>query len=141
MGSALWYIIERAINRLTVANEMLSLQGSIQPDPFSPKHIAHPNKTALSPAFRQDEASEVDARDDGGKEEQEEDESDEDGFRHLARLTDEAQATQKAKRAKEEAERLEKTKKRKRRESCGDVGESPRHGKQAERKRKKEMAS
>ncbi|KAF8557602.1 hypothetical protein OG21DRAFT_1434805, partial [Imleria badia] len=96
---------------------MLSLQGSIQPDPFSPDHVAHPDRAASSSPFRQDEASEVEAQDGGGKEEEEdEEESDEDGFKHLARLTDEAQATQKAKRAKEEAERLQKAKKRKRQE-------------------------
>lgn len=115
---------------------MLSLKGSIQPNPFSPEHVPHPNEGASSPAFRQDEIREVEAHVESGGDE--EDESEEDGFKHLARLTDEAQATQKAKRAKEEAERLEKVKKRKRRESRGVDGEGPRHGKRAERKRIKE---
>ena len=38
-------------HRLTVANQMLSLVGSIQPDPFSPEHIPQtkPDRTAQSP--------------------------------------------------------------------------------------------
>ena len=38
-------------HRLTVANQMLSLVGSIQPDPFSPEHVpqAKPDKAAQSP--------------------------------------------------------------------------------------------
>lgn len=110
---------------------MLSLQGSIQSDPFSPEHVPHPDKRTSSPAFHQDETSEVEAHVESAEEE--EDESDEDGFKHLARLTNAARATQKAKRAKEEAERLEKSTKRKRRESRGVVNEGPRHGKRAER--------
>ena len=122
---------------------MLSLQGSIQPDPFSPEHVPHPDKEASSSAFHRDETPEVEAsgKEIGEEEGEEEEESDEDAFKHLARLTDEAQATQKAKRAKEEAERLEKAKKRKRRESRGGVGgeDGPRDGKRAERKRIKEV--
>ena len=124
---------------------MLSLQGSIQPDPFSPEHVPHPDKEVPSPTFRRDEAPEDEAHNESGKEREEEEEEDQeesdgDGFRHLARLTDEAQATQKAKRAKEEAERLEKARKRKRRESRGD-GEGLRHGKGTKKKRIKEITS
>jgi DNA-directed RNA polymerase I subunit RPA43 len=38
-------------HRLTVANQMLSLVGSIQPDPFSPEHIPQtkPDRAAQSP--------------------------------------------------------------------------------------------
>ncbi|KAF8444748.1 hypothetical protein L210DRAFT_3611036 [Boletus edulis BED1] len=128
--------VEFTVIGLTVANEMLSLQGSIQPDPFSPEHVPHPDKVPSTPPLRQDDTPEVEAQDGGGRSGEEEDEeSDEDGFKHLARLTDEAQATQKAERAKEEAKRLEKAKKRKRRESHGGVGEG---SKRAERKRIKE---
>lgn len=141
-------LLTMQFDRLTVANEMLSLQGSIQPDPFSPEHVPHPDKEASSPTFHRDETPEVEASGEEKEEEaeamaEEEEESDEDGFTHLARLTDKAQATQKAKRAKEEAERLEKAKKRKRRESRGGAGgeDSPRHGKRAERKRIKEITS
>src|SRR5258707_10668802 len=37
--------------RLTVANQMLSLVGSIQPDPFSPEHVpqSKPDRAAQSP--------------------------------------------------------------------------------------------
>lgn len=123
---------------------MLSLQGSIQADPFSPEHVPHPDKEAPSPTFHRDETPEVEAQNENGKErdqvEEDQEESDGDGFRHLARLTDEAQANQKAKRAKEEDERLEKAKKRKLRESRSD-GKGPRHGKRAEKKRIKEITS
>ena len=116
---------------------MLSLQGSIQPDPFSPEHVPHPDKEPSPPAFRRDETFEVEAHDEN--EEEEKEDSDEDGFKHLAKLTDEAKATQKAKCAEEEAERLQKAKKRKRHESWGGVGgDGPQHGKRAERKRIKE---
>lgn len=118
---------------------MLSLQGSLQPDPFSPEHVPHPDKESPSPTFRGDETSEVEAHDENGEEDEEEEESDEDGFRHLAKLTDQAKATQKANRVKEEAEPLEKAKKRKRHESRGGASkEGPPHGKRAERKRIKE---
>lgn len=130
-------LAKRAIRRLTVANEMLSLQGSIQPDPFSPEHVPHPDKEPSSPAFPRDETSEVEARDEHSGEEEEE--SDEDGFKHLAKLTEEAKASQKAERAKEEAERFEKAKKRKRRESRDGVGEDgARHDKETKKKRIKE---
>lgn len=38
-------------HRLTVANQMLSLVGSIQPDPFSPEHVPQvkPDRAAQSP--------------------------------------------------------------------------------------------
>ena len=38
-------------HRLTVANQMLSLVGSIQPDPFLPEHVpqAKPDRAAQSP--------------------------------------------------------------------------------------------
>jgi DNA-directed RNA polymerase I subunit RPA43 len=38
-------------HRLTVANQMLSLVGSIQPDPFSPEHVPQtkPDRVAQSP--------------------------------------------------------------------------------------------
>lgn len=121
---------------------MLSLRGSIQPDPFSPEHVPH-RDNAISSPFPRGETSEVEVQNSGDEQEEEEgEESDEDGFKHLARLTDEAQATQKAKRAREEAERLEEAKNRKRRDSRGSIdGEGPRHGKRAERKRITETTS
>ena len=38
-------------HRLTVANQMLSLVGSIQPDPFSPEHVPHakPDRAPQNP--------------------------------------------------------------------------------------------
>ncbi|KAF9227244.1 hypothetical protein BS17DRAFT_806452 [Gyrodon lividus] len=121
--------LEFTVIGLTVANEMLSLQGSIQPDPFYLEHVPqvssqHPGSRASTPASpvtksfkRPDFYSHQHRKADDDQMDEDEDEEgqeDEDGFRHLAKLTDEA--TQKAKREKEEAERLErKAKKRKRR--------------------------
>lgn len=115
---------------------MLSLQGSIQPDPFSPEHVAQPNMKPFSPTYFRDEASEVEAYDDSGKEEGEE-ESDGDRFKHLARLADKARATQKAeRRAEKEATETEKATKRKRQGSRGGAGEGgTRPGKKKEEKR------
>ncbi|KAG9316722.1 hypothetical protein JVU11DRAFT_2782 [Chiua virens] len=158
--------VEFTVIGLTIANEMLSLQGSIQPDPFSPEHVPHPNKEP-SPAFARDGTSDVEDHHEGDradKEDEDEDESDGDTFRYLAKLSDEARAAQEAKRAQEEgervdalrylaefsdedraaqeakraqeAERVENGKKRKRRESRGKGGES----KRAEKKRIKETS-
>lgn len=102
---------------LTIANQMLSLVGSIQPNPFSPEHVpkaavttskaarpARPDPTLMS-------EREVDALIEGA-----EDSSEEDAFQKLGRLGDEAEAAERrAREAAEEAARKEK--KRKRRES------------------------
>lgn len=55
--------------RLTVANEMVSLVGSIQPDPFSPQHVRKPNTTtpviqeAVEPEGDSEEEDDMDATD------------------------------------------------------------------------------
>ena len=58
------------MHRLTVANQMLSLVGSIQPDPFSPEHVPHtkPDHRAQSPQspspYLVQDAAESEASDD-----------------------------------------------------------------------------
>jgi DNA-directed RNA polymerase I subunit RPA43 len=94
-------------SRLTVANEMLSLLGSIQVDPFSPAHVPGPSTKATQfvsdDEVQQDEPPVI--SEDG------DDESDEDTFQQLGRKADEA-AAQEANR-KAEAELAVKAKKRK----------------------------
>ncbi|KAF8200868.1 hypothetical protein BJ912DRAFT_921453 [Pholiota molesta] len=73
---------------LTVANEMLSLLGSLQPDPFSPRHIVNqqPEKkdedeeSSASDEDDQDEATDAESGLEE-EEEEEEDDSDMDTFR------------------------------------------------------------
>ncbi|KIK95143.1 hypothetical protein PAXRUDRAFT_827293 [Paxillus rubicundulus Ve08.2h10] len=138
--------LEFTVIGLTVANEMLSLQGSIQPDPFCPEHVLHassqhagsrastpPSPGAKSPR-RPNTSSHQHQNVDDGQDEEEGEETD--GFAHLTKLTDEA--TQKARREKEEAERLErKAKKRKRRaERAGGDGDGDgSKGKKAKREK------
>ncbi|KIJ67752.1 hypothetical protein HYDPIDRAFT_165588 [Hydnomerulius pinastri MD-312] len=145
--------LEFTVIGLTVANEMLSLQGSIQPDPFSPEHVpqtgnqhtgsrastpASPPTTTISSA-RNNTSSQLPRPEEDDQTEENEDDEEEDGFKHLAKLTDEA--TQEAKREQEEAERLErKAKKRKRREenaNADGVIETDEDGKNAKREKKK----
>ncbi|KAI0028787.1 hypothetical protein K488DRAFT_31326, partial [Vararia minispora EC-137] len=41
--------LEFTVVGLTIANQMLSLIGSIQPDPFSPEHVPHPVRSQPMP--------------------------------------------------------------------------------------------
>lgn len=92
----------------TIANEMLSLRGSIQPDPFSPAHVPHMSIKAMSEPTS--ESSTTVVRDSIFPYEEEEDEGeDEDGidtFERLGRMGDEAVALE-AKRKAEEAREAE----------------------------------
>jgi DNA-directed RNA polymerase I subunit RPA43 len=88
--------------RLTMANQMLSVIGSIQPDPFSPEHV--PKRTApISP--ESEEADEVlnqltgrTPGDDLGEDSDEEN----DAFRRLGEMADEAKRAEL--KARQEAE-------------------------------------
>ncbi|OCH84540.1 hypothetical protein OBBRIDRAFT_786051 [Obba rivulosa] len=96
---------------LTVANQMLSLIGSIQPDPFSPQHNPSPaSATAPSrqpaPSANPATAEPVDA----GEEDLSEDE---DTFGMLGRLGDEAVARAAQRQADEKGPAKEKKRKRK----------------------------
>lgn len=69
------------LTRLTVANEMLSLLGSLQPDPFSPLHtISHEH-----PGTEEQEASESEEDVEGSESDESEDESEEDTLQSLGK--------------------------------------------------------
>ncbi|RDB16806.1 DNA-directed RNA polymerase I subunit rpa43 [Hypsizygus marmoreus] len=109
--------LEFTVIGLTVANEMLSLLGSIQPDPFSPAHVPETGsspKTDHAESDMEEVQREVEP---GEDEEEDEDEvgSDEDTFAALGKMTDRAAAAEAAaKRETEAAALAEKEKKRKR---------------------------
>lgn len=119
--------------RLTIANQMLSLIGSIQADPFSPEHLPdHTIQTTAPKAQRQPKVPEpepvVEDEDEAAASEEE------DTFQALGRLGDEAVA----RRAKAEEE-VKNEKKRKRKgvkEAGPDVEEA-----QVEKKKKKKKTS
>ncbi|KAH9892460.1 hypothetical protein C8Q73DRAFT_698109 [Cubamyces lactineus] len=125
LGDAEGYL-EFTVIGLTIANQMLSLVGSIQPDPFSPTHVpvapvttaTKPAKAASRPDTVMMSEKEVDEMIEEG-----EDSEDEDPFQKLGRMADEAEA--KERRAREEAEEAaRKEKKRKRRESKAQEGDA-----------------
>ncbi|KAI0355602.1 hypothetical protein OH77DRAFT_1424543 [Trametes cingulata] len=138
--------LEFTVIGLTIANQMLSLVGSIQPDPFSPEHVpkaavttaTSSSKTAAG-ASRTDTVMlserEVDAMIEEG-----EDSDEEDAFQRLGRMGDEAEAAER--RAREEAEKAErKEKKRKRRESKAQDGAGDGEDASGEKKSKKKKKS
>ncbi|KAF8070208.1 hypothetical protein FPV67DRAFT_1006801 [Lyophyllum atratum] len=107
--------LEFTVIGLIVANEMLSLLGSIQPDPFSPEHVPESGaKTTRTDS--EIEAIEVLHEIDPGEEEEDELESDDDTFKALGKTTDEAAVAQAARHAAEVVALAEKEKKRKRKE-------------------------
>ncbi|KAL6305215.1 hypothetical protein BKA93DRAFT_749331 [Sparassis latifolia] len=121
--------LEFTVVGLTVANQMLSLVGSIQPDPFSPEHVpvhtaaasesrekAAPSNIADEPEPLAVDGDSPDIAMDG------EDEEEEDTFEMLGRLADEAAAQEKEQRAKEE-EAARKEKRRKRKEAKSVQGQ------------------
>lgn len=110
------------IIRLTVANEMLSLLGSIQVDPFSPEHVPETGpSTRRAPSVSDIEEVEREVVVDVEEEEEDEIESDEDTFKALGKMTDEA-AIQ-AKREAEEAAQAEQPAKEKKRKRKADKPE------------------
>ncbi|KAG5342924.1 hypothetical protein C0989_005873 [Termitomyces sp. Mn162] len=118
LGDADGYLTFTVIG-LTVANEMLSLLGSIQSDPFSPEHLpesgpaakASPTESELERAEVQNEIQLAD-----------DDESDdEDTFKTLGKMSEDAAAQEKARRlAVEKATLAEKEKKQKRKAENGE---------------------
>ncbi|KAF5385752.1 hypothetical protein D9615_002481 [Tricholomella constricta] len=109
--------LEFTVIGLTVANEMLSLLGSIQPDPFSPEHRPESSAAEKHPTESEMEDIEVEHEMELQEEDEEELESDEeDTFKTLGKMTDEAAAAEAERRAAEEAalaEAQEKKRKRK----------------------------
>jgi DNA-directed RNA polymerase I subunit RPA43 len=97
-------------HRLTVANEMLSLLGSVQHDPFSPEHVPRNAQSVGTPSpASEDEVAQITV---GGSDD---DESDGDVFTHLGKMGDEAVVREARRQEEEEAVRKEK-KKRKRKQ-------------------------
>ncbi|TFK75278.1 hypothetical protein BDN72DRAFT_509171 [Pluteus cervinus] len=113
--------IEFTVVGFTVANEMLSLLGSIQPDPFSPLHVPQ-NKPPQSHSVHADEDEvQTDSLAALGSDIEAEYANDEDTFAYLGWKADEAanKHTKKSKKArleKETVEEAQKTKTRKKRE-------------------------
>ena len=136
-----------SISRLTIANQMLSLIGSIQPDPLSAAHVPdHSVQTTASNKARPRKApapepivEDIEIPDAA------EDSDEEDTFQQLGRLGDEAAAREAAKKAKAEEEakaqaeaKTEKKRKRKEaKESAGGADEDA----QPEKKKKKKKTS
>ncbi|GLB37135.1 putative SHS2 domain found in N terminus of Rpb7p/Rpc25p/MJ0397 [Lyophyllum shimeji] len=105
--------LEFTVIGLTIANEMLSLLGSLQEDPFSPEHRPESGAAAKTESEMDDieVQHEVEPKED---EEEEEGDSDDDTFKTLGKMTDEVAVAEAAKRAAEAAALAEKEKKRKR---------------------------
>jgi DNA-directed RNA polymerase I subunit RPA43 len=152
-----------APGRMTVSHQMLSLVGSLQPDPFSPRHAVQAAPTpAKGPAaagrapravvqdeeedeatFPEDTFGDGDADDAGAGDGEEEDEGGdgvEDAFAALGALADADVAAARAEREREEAEREEaraKAEKAERKERKRKAKEEGRD----EKKRRKEQTA
>lgn len=88
--------------RLTMANQMLSIIGSIQPDPFSPEHV--PKRTAPA-SLESEEADEVLNQlvtEPAAADDLEDSDEENDAFRRLGKMADEAKRAEL--KAREEAE-------------------------------------
>lgn len=98
-------------DRLTVANEMLSLLGSIQSDPFSPEHVPESGPAAkTSPTESEIERAEV--QKEIQPDDEDESDDDEDTFQMLEKMSGHAEKARRL--ADEEAALAEKETKRKR---------------------------
>jgi DNA-directed RNA polymerase I subunit RPA43 len=99
----------RGFDRLTVANEMLSLLGSLQNDPFSPEHVAErgsPSKTVLGESDIED--IEVEREIEPSPEEED---IEIDTFERLGKMSDKAEAEgRKRKRKGEEKSKVKRKK-------------------------------
>jgi DNA-directed RNA polymerase I subunit RPA43 len=113
-------------DRFTIANEMLSLRGSIQPDPFSPAHIPQTTMKAMSePASESSTAVVRDVMLPFQEEEEEEEEGEDeeiDMFERLGRMGDEAVVLEAKRRAEEAAKAKEDKKKKRKRKDSGNEG-------------------
>ncbi|KAH9942444.1 uncharacterized protein BXZ73DRAFT_88017 [Epithele typhae] len=133
-------VLEFTVVGMTIANQMVSLVGSIQPDPFSPDHVPRPTtSTATTVAKRIEGAGRTESTGISEREVDaliEDDDSDEeDMFQKLGRRADEAQRLALAK-----EEQGAKEKKRKRKE--GKVkGKADEPTKERGKKKRKSMVS
>ncbi|KAI0645566.1 hypothetical protein C8Q79DRAFT_965182 [Trametes meyenii] len=136
--------LEFTVIGLTIANQMLSLVGSIQPNPFSTEHVPAASVTpgAGSKSSKRDprpdpvvlSEREVDALIEEGSGSEEED-----AFQKLGRMGDEAEAAERrAREAAEAAARKEKKRKRRESKAQGDgVGDGEDASGEKKSKRKK----
>ncbi|KAI1781592.1 hypothetical protein LXA43DRAFT_1055861 [Ganoderma leucocontextum] len=134
LGDADSYL-EFTVVGLTIANQMLSLVGSIQPDPFSPEHVPKASLTTVSTTSRNAAASQppsapLSEREVDAMIEDDDDDSDMDPFEKLGKMGDDAERQA---REAQDAE-AQKEKKRKRRESKAQEGAA---GEKKSKKKKK----
>ncbi|KAL5485320.1 hypothetical protein ACEPAI_7962 [Sanghuangporus weigelae] len=113
-------ILEFTVIGMTVANQMLSLRGSLQPDPFSPLHVQQPAVPSTQLEIEVDEederevnASLIDQRSATGALEDSDDE--EDPFAHLNLARDEAMQREAAAKEREQEEKAKEKEEKKRR--------------------------
>ncbi|CAA7263196.1 unnamed protein product [Cyclocybe aegerita] len=92
-------LVEVTVVGLTVANEMLSVLGSLQPDPFSPRHVVHPPNAEEKGESGDESESEDDSEEEGSADSEE---SEEDTLQLLGKRKD----------AEEQRERAEKRKRK-----------------------------
>lgn len=132
-------------HRLTIANQMLSLIGSIQQDPFAPEHIPDHSITTVTPSKRRTasfpppaiEDVEMTIEDVGSDEEL-------DTFQTLGRMNDAETAEREAKRRKEEDERKQKEEKRRKRKAdkaAVHAQEDDGHSERKKKSKKKDVSS
>ena len=125
---------------------MLSLVGSIQPDPFSPEHVPKaPVTTATSSSQRTKAPSqppsahpserEVDAMMAEAEAEEDSEDEDLDPFQRLGKLADESE--RRAREAQEAAAQKEKKRKRKEKEGKGESGAAENAASEKKSKKKK----
>jgi len=137
--------LEFTVVGLTVANQMLSLVGSVQPDPFSPEHVPS-HQTPVASSSRPQRAAAALATLDEPDDDQVDDElleggsdDEEDTFAMLGRRGDEAVKRDAERRAKEE-EAAKKERKRKRKEAkalgADTAADEPPQEKRAKKKKR-----
>ncbi|ESK88455.1 dna-directed rna polymerase i complex subunit rpa43 [Moniliophthora roreri MCA 2997] len=111
--------LEFTVIGLTIANEMLSLLGSLQKDPFSPLHVPATKNSETSDAENAEKVdTELRALTPVGNEEEQGviSDEDEDTFKTLGRKADEAKKKAEEAREREKDKEKEKKKKKKRKE-------------------------
>ncbi|KZP19833.1 hypothetical protein FIBSPDRAFT_911258 [Athelia psychrophila] len=123
----------------TIANEMLSLRASLQPDPFSPDHIPQGTAAGRGVSEAPSESSTAVVRDAilafEQDEEEEEDSDDEDAFARLGRMGDE-DAIRVAREREREAKEVEAAMKEKAEEKKRKRAKAEGEGKVKEKKKK-----
>ncbi|KAK7035524.1 hypothetical protein VNI00_011817 [Paramarasmius palmivorus] len=122
-------VLEFTVIGLTVANEMLSLLGSLQKDPFSPLHVPTAKLSETSDAENAEKVDlELRALTPVEQEKEEDDSDEEDTFKALGKKADEAKKRAEEAKDKERKEKEKengKKKKRKERDGAESGGTRP----------------